>query len=385
MSDSPPATATASATEALPVSAPVPSFAKPPAPLAVAPAPSTLLFAVTREDPRVEGDLVNRIKAERLLCVASGGCVALSLASRFPSLAVTAFDTNAIQLRHLEAKAEAARRRDLTALNVENAASAGLNQCGELEKVFRLLRAFFEEFIAKHEELLAFFIRARPLPELDGMVRRWTSSKYFGAAFHACFAEELVRTTIGQAPLRWAEYSTTFGYFQKAFERGFRRDAAPENPFLQHVFLGGYRRECAPHYIRHGGALDVETVHGGLLDVPELDRFDVVSLSNVLDGFEDAQVEAWAAALKESLAPGTAILYRQLNSTRDLRPFFEPEFVFDDTLGRSYTLRDRSLLYNRIEVARRAPRAAVEPSLPKAEPAPAEPAVSEESPTASEG
>lgn len=307
-----------------------------------------LLYAVIREDPRLEGDLIHRFRAKRVLCVASGGCVALSLASRFPEVAITAFDTNASQLSHLVEKADAATRRDLVALNVENAASTGLNQNGQLEKVFRLLRAFFEEFIAKHGEMLSFFVRARPLPELDAMTRRWIGSRYFRAAFHACFAEELVHSTLGRPP-RWAEDGTHPSYFARAFARGFRRDAAPENPFLQHVFLGGYRKECAPYYIRNAGKLEVERVHGTLLDVPDLSRFDVVSLSNLLDGMEDDETEAWANALT-ALAPGSAILIRQMNSTRKLRPFFERAFRFDDTLGRSYALRDRSLFYNRVEV-----------------------------------
>jgi S-adenosylmethionine-diacylglycerol 3-amino-3-carboxypropyl transferase len=86
-----------------------------------------------------------------------------------------------------------------------------------------------------------------------------------------------------------------------------------------------------------------------LTDVPRLDRFDVVSLSNLLDGASDADAARWAAALR-ALAPGSAIILRQLNSTRDLRPLFEPYFRFDTALGRSYFYRDRSLLYNRIEV-----------------------------------
>lgn len=310
---------------------------------------SKLLYAVIREDPRLEGELIYRVQAKEALCVASGGCVALSLASRFPQVAVTAFDTNRAQLEHMQAKADATLRRDLAALNVENAANAGLNQRGDFERVFRLLRAFFEEFIARHEELLTFFVRARPLPELDAMVRRWTTSRYWRAAFHACFEEVLVETTLGKPP-RWAQNGTHPGYFQKAFERGFRRDAAPENPFLQHVFLGGYKRECAPHYIRHGGKLEVTPVHGTLLDVPDLERFQVVSLSNLLDGMDDEEIATWARALKTALAPGSAILIRQMNSTQKLRPFFEPEFRFDDHLGRSFALRDRSLLYNRFEV-----------------------------------
>lgn len=312
----------------------------------------TLLYAVIREDARLEADLIHRLGAKELLCVASGGCTALSLAARFPKLKVAAFDTNKTQLDHVMAKAEAARRRDLRALNVENASSRGLNQCGELERVFRLLRAFFEEFIAPHHELLAFFTRARRLEELDAMVLRWTTSRYWRAAFHACFGDELVLTTLGERPPQWAKEGTHPTYFQKAFERGLRRDAAPENPFLQHVFLGGYRKENAPTYARLGGALQVELVHGTLLDVPRLARFGVVSLSNLLDGLSDDEIRVWVDALC-TLAPGSVVLLRQLNSKKDLRPYFEPHFSFDSALGRSYFLRERSLVYNRVEVATR--------------------------------
>ncbi len=337
-----------------------------------------LAYAVIREDARLEGDLVNRVRAKRVLTVASGGCVALSLASRFPGLEVTAFDTSSAQLDHLAAKAEAARKRDLVALNVENASSKGLNQCGELEKVFRHMRAFFEEFIASHGELVTFFTRARPLIELDHMVLRWTTSRYWRAAFHACFTDVLLKTTLGSLQLRHADEGTHPAYFQRAFERGLRRDAAPENPFLQHVFLGGYRRGCEPYYVRHGGDLKVERVHATLLDVPDLEKFDIVSLSNLFDALSDEETALWAQHLKSRLRPGAAVLIRQLNNTRKLRPFFEPEFRFDAALGRSYFLRDRSLFYNRIEVGTR------QADRPKKLPVPEEVQVLDAAPTTDE-
>jgi S-adenosylmethionine-diacylglycerol 3-amino-3-carboxypropyl transferase len=265
-------------------------------------------------------------------------------------VAVTAFDTNAAQLAHMKAKAEATLRRDLGALNVENAASAGLNQCGDFERVFRLLRAFFEEFIASHHELLAFFIRARSLPELDAMVRRWTTSRYWRAAFHACFEEVLVETTLGASLRAGLKTARTRGTSRRRSSEGSGATPPPRTRFCSTSSWAGYRRECAPHYIRHGGRLDVTPVHGTLLEVPELERFDVVSLGNLLDGMEDAEIATWARALKQALAPGSALLIRQMNSTQKLRPFFEPEFRFDDHIGRSYALRDRSLLYNRFEV-----------------------------------
>ncbi len=320
------------------------------------PAPAPVAYAVIREDPRLEGDLVLRLGAKRLLCVASGGCVALSLSSRFPSLGVVAFDTDERQLEHMEAKAAASMRRDLTALNVESAASTGLNQCGELERVFRLLRAFFEECIAPHADLFAFFTRSKSLSELDGMVREWTTSRYWLPAFHACFSDVLLRSTLGGAPAAFADVGGQPEYFARAFARGLRRDGAPENPFLQHVFLGGYRKECAPHYIRNPTPYRVEMIKGSLDHVPDLESFDVVSLSNLLDVVSEAELVRFADLLRQKLRPGAALLMRQLNSSRRLRPYFEPDFVFDDVIGGRYYRRERSLFYNRIEVGFRTPR-----------------------------
>lgn len=327
-----------------------------------------LLFAVIREDARLEGDLVRRTDASRILTVASGGCVALSLASRFPNLRVTAFDRSRAQLEHVGSKAIAAARGERRLLNVEDATAESLNQCGEFEKVFRLLRKFFEEFIASHGDLLAFFTRGRPVHELDAMVRRWTTSRYWSAAFHACFTDELLRTTLGSAALLHAEAGSYPEYFARALARGFRRDNAPENPFLQHIFLGGYRRGCEPHYIRHGDLVKLrsspsepaglELVHGDLTNVPELDRFDIVSLSNLPDGANDDEIQTWATLLKEQLKPGAAMLIRRFNTEHKIRPFFESHFTFDSALGRSYFYRDRSLFYERFEVGFKKPDAA---------------------------
>ena len=315
-----------------------------------------LLYAVIREDPRLEGDLVNRIGAKRVLTVASGGCVALSLASRFPHLEVTAFDRSRAQLAHLAAKCEASVKRDLVALNVEDAHETGLNQRGELERAFRVLRKFFEEFIASHADLLAFFTRSLPLHALDSMVRRWTTSRYWSAAFHACFSEELLKTTLGPRLLRNAEAGSFPIYFRKAFERGLRRDAAPENPFLQHVFLGGYRRGCEPHYVRTGGALKgalgkrIKLVHGTLDAIDDLETYDLVSMSNLFDGLDDVEVERFTAILAKRMKKGAALLVRHMNNRRSVRPYLEPRLGFDTQLGRSYFYRDRSLFYGFFDV-----------------------------------
>ena len=321
-----------------------------------------LLFAVIREDPRLEGDLILRTDAKKVLTVASGGCVALSIASRFPRVSVTAFDRSQAQLDHVKAKLASAIRRDVKALNVEDANAEALNQCGEFEKVFRLLRKFFEEFIAPHHDLLAFFTRSAPIHILDSMARRWTTSRYWPAAFHACFTDELLKTTLGTGALRHAAVGSYPDYFQRAFARGLRRDSAPENPFLQHVFLGGYRRGCEPDYIRSPEFGPIQLFHGELPEIADLETYDLVSLSNVFDRLDETEIAAWTTLLKEKMKPGATLLVRQFNSSFHLRPYLESEFTFDSQLGRSFFYRDRSLFYERFEVGKKRAASAVAPA-----------------------
>lgn len=294
-------------------------------------------FAVVREDPAIEEAVCARVGARSILTVASGGCTALALAHAHPQLAVTAFDMNPVQLAHVRAKRDAIANGDLGELRM-------LNQCGEFEGLFRTLRRFVEEFVAPREELLRFF---------SGEVGRregWFANKYWKVAYELALHDAFLHAMFGPAATQHAEPGSYPGYFQRVFERGLRRDDAITNPFLEHVFLGDY--EHPPKYLQARRALSVELVQGTLLDVGELDRFDVISLSNIFDWSDDALVSEWSRALAKAKS-GSAIIVRQLNNRRDVRRFF-PEFTFDGALGEELAARDRSLFYERIEVGFRA-------------------------------
>ena len=309
-------------------------------------------FAVVREDPDVEHALCLRAEAGRALVVASGGCTALTLAHRLPGLRVTAFDLARGQLEHLEAKRKAVARGDLRMLNVGDDDPAGLNQLGEFESLFRTLRRFVEEMVAPAAEIARYFDASTPGEERAAVVDRWTRGRYWPVAFSLCFHDALLHAMFGPAATQHAEPGSYPAYFQRAFERGLRRPDGPRNPFLSHVLLGRYAPEHAPDYVRAGRPLEVETVHGELPDVPDLGRFDVVSLSNVFDWSDDALVHRWVEALR-TLQPGALVVVRQLNNRRDVGRFFAGGFAFDDALGDDLLSRDRSLFYERIRVAER--------------------------------
>ncbi|WP_224241114.1 DUF3419 family protein [Hyalangium gracile] len=311
---------------------------------------SRLKFAVVREDPELEAQLVRATGARSVLIVASGGCTALSLKHEFPHLDVVAFDFNPDQLAHLQAKAAAVERGELSRLNVGDASRAGLNQCGAFEGLFRTLRGFLLEFVLTEEELQRFFAPDTPPADRRALLERWWASPYWPAAFAVTFVDGFLHAMFGPAATQHAKPGSYPGYFQRAFERGLARADGPRNPFLQHVLLGCYRPEDAPTYVHAGRALPVSLLEGPLLDVPLLERFELIHLSNIFDWSDDSLVATWAERLVRDAKPGARILLRQLNNQRPLRRFFEPGFVFDDALSASFLARDRSLFYERFEV-----------------------------------
>jgi S-adenosylmethionine-diacylglycerol 3-amino-3-carboxypropyl transferase len=314
---------------------------------------SRLKFAVVREDPELEAQLVRATEAQAVLLVASGGCTALSLKHAFPRLDVVAFDFNPAALTHVREKAAAVERGELRQLNVGDASRGGLNQRGDFEGLFRTLRGFLLEFVLTEEELEAFFSPGTSREARRALLERWRASPYWPAAFAVTFADGFLHAMFGPAATQHAAPGSYPAYFQRVFERGLARSDAARNPFLQHVLLGYYRPEDAPAYVRAGRALPVTLIEGTLLEVPDLGRFDVIHLSNIFDWSEDALVAAWAERLVREAKPGARILIRQLNNQRDLRRFFAPAFAFDDALSADFLERDRSLFYERFECGTR--------------------------------
>jgi len=94
-------------------------------------------FAVVREDPAIEADVIRRLDVRRALLIASGGCTALSLMVSFPRLDLTLVDRNAAQLDLVRRKLDilpsvdaASRRRQF---NIGTADPTGLNACGNFQ------------------------------------------------------------------------------------------------------------------------------------------------------------------------------------------------------------------------------------------------------------
>ncbi len=313
-------------------------------------------FAVVREDARLEALLLDSMGdgPKQALVVASGGCTALELAAR-PDTRATAFDLNPRQLALIDAKIEAVAAGQLARLSVEDANPDAINQRGEFEGLFRVLRRFIEEFIAPAHAVEAWFADPAPASR-RATLAAWGASPYWSAAFAVAFADPFLHAMFGPEATQHAAPGTYALYFQRAFERGMTNPDGARNPFIQHVFLGRYLDADAPPYTRAARRLEVEKVLGGLLSVPDLERFDLFSLSNVFDWSDDALVTLWIDTLRQRAKDGAAVLLRQLNNDRPLELFFGQDFEIHEALGQELQAAERSLFYNKVVVATRRAR-----------------------------
>lgn len=308
-------------------------------------------FAVVREDPRTEMQLLRETQGRSLLLVASGGCTALSVKQARPDVEVVAYDFNPSQLAHVQRKSLALAAEDRRIFNVEDADPQGLNQCGAFERLFRILRAALVEWVAPAAEIEVFFSGSTSA-QREAAFSRWHSSPYWPAVFASVFHEPLLHAMFGPDATQHAPPGSYPAYFQSVIERGLQRDDAGHNPFLQHIFLGYYRAEDAPDYLRAQQALDLELRLGGIPDMADIARFDLVHVSNIFDWCDAAVVSLWAKHLG-SLRPGARVIIRQLNNCRDLADFWGGDFEMEAGLSASLAEADRSLFYNRIQVWRR--------------------------------
>lgn len=302
-----------------------------------------LKFAVVREDPEVEIEVARRLGVRRALLVASGGCSAFAMAHALPDVQVALYDANPHQLAHVERKADAIAAGALSSLNVDDASQEGLSQCGAFERLFRLLREAMDTLVADAREREAYFAGDRAI------ARAWMAHRYWPSVFEATFTGTLLVAMFGPDAVQHAAPGSYPGYFRRRFELGLSRPNGPANPFLQHVLLGRYlARDLFPH-LSAARRFAFEVTRGELPDVPELERFDLVHLSNIFDWSGDETVERWARSLR-ALKPGAAVTIRQLNNQRDLAAFLDG-FRVDAALGEGLLARDRSLFYERITVA----------------------------------
>ena len=314
-------------------------------------------FAVVREDPMVEAELVRLTQASNVLLIASGGCTALTLQALFPDLHITLVDFNPAQLERVQEKMSALRHADTATrdrrFNIATSDPEGLNQNGNFESLFRGLREFIFDLVADEADIRALFQKKDRRVAVSEVL---FSSKYWSVAFDLYFSDPLLNAMFGPDATQHAEPGSYPRYFQRLFEKGLTSPKAFDNYFLHHVFLGYYLQRTAslPYYLLAPPTdYHFQMVEGTLQQVPDLQRFDLISLSNIMDWMPFADSAALIRYLQNEMKSGATVLYRQLNNYTDLSTYFGGSFEFNTALGVRLQQIERSLFYSSVHVGKR--------------------------------
>ncbi|HTO99076.1 MAG TPA: DUF3419 family protein [Myxococcales bacterium] len=272
---------------------------------------SKVLFGRMYEDASIE--LGAFPAGGRVLCIASAGCTAMKLAPRHEVVAV---DLNAEQLAY------AARRL---------AGAPAIR--GTAERVMGLGRAFAPLLGWRPDRVRAFLDLDDPAEQ----VRFWRErldTRRFRAAFDALFSFAALRAVY--APGFLGFLPARFGAVMRGrLERCFARHPNRTNPYARALLLGELSAETAP-----GEASRVRLVHSdaaAFLESEPPGSYAGFTLSNILDGADEAYRQRLLAAVKRAAAPGAVAV---------LRSFAEPA----EPSASNRAAEDRSMLWGVVDV-----------------------------------
>jgi S-adenosylmethionine-diacylglycerol 3-amino-3-carboxypropyl transferase len=308
-------------------------------------------FAVVREDPTIERRVLREHPTERALLVGSGGCTALCLQSWWPDMRFTLVDPNPAQLDLIRKKVAALQggvdEETGRRFNVGDDDPAGLSQCGSFEGLFRSLRRFVHEFVAPAEDVESWFDSGTTRSAVAGTF----ANPYWKVAFEVFFADSMLHAMFGPAATRYATPGSYPAYFRARIERGLTAESAAQNYFLHSIFLGAYRADCLPAFLREPpGQYRFDWVEGPLDAVRDLSAHGFVDLSNIMDWMSPAECKPTIQRLCSELRPGAMVLWRQLNNETDRCAWFGAAYDFDIDRGRELAALDQSLFYNSVHI-----------------------------------
>ena len=248
----------------------------------------------------------------RVFCIASAGCTAFDLAARGHD--VTAVDVNTAQIEYV--------RRRLEGEPPER---------GKIDQSLDRLRRVAPALGWRRSVLERFCSFETPGPQLE-FWRRNLDTRRFRVALAASFNPKRLRRLyaspfVGVLPPRFDRI------LRHRFERGFGRHPNSRNPYAKALLLGR-PRETTP------GALTLVTADAaGFLEGCPPRSFDGLTLSNILDGADEAYGERLFEAVRRAAAPGAVAI---------LRSFGEP---MDDDEA-EHAADDRALIWGSVRVER---------------------------------
>ena len=304
-----------------------------------------VLFAVTREDFNIEHQTIIERNYKKILTVCSGGCTPLSLKALSKNLMVTAFDINPHQLMHLNNKIKLNQSKNVEQLNAGYKNNTALNQSGKFEKMFQNFRTLFIKNIATEFEIEELFNPKTEEKKRNYIILSWLKNPNIKIPFKKVFNDEVIEAVFSKQATQHAAPGTYIEYFFNKIMNSFKIKNFYKNPFLQHIFLGYYLKESFFPYIKSEEKLDVEMCRGTVYDVPNIETYDLVSLSNLFDWCDTQFVKKCVSYLCQ-LTAGSGIILRQLNNDKNWYPFFKDQFDEEISFNTYWKKNDRSMFYD---------------------------------------
>jgi len=274
--------------------------------------PPRVLFGRMYEDPRIEEAAFRR--GGRVFCIASAGCTAMHL---WRAHDVVAVDINPAQVAYASARI---------------AGTPGMP--GKAEKLMRVGRALFPLAGWHRDELRAFLDLDDPAVQVAEWKRAFDTRRFriglrlvlSAATLRAGYSSRLVASL----PARFADV------MRARMARCFATHPNRTNPYARALLLGE-GSDDAP--VPRAGAIRLECADAAAFLEREPPRsFDGFTLSNILDGADDAYRTRVFEAVKRAARPEAVAV---------LRSFAEPAAPSAANRARD----DRSMLWGIVQIA----------------------------------
>jgi S-adenosylmethionine:diacylglycerol 3-amino-3-carboxypropyl transferase len=273
--------------------------------------PRKVLFGRMYEDSAVELGAFR--PGGRVLCIASAGCTARALA---PHHEVVALDINPDQLAYAQARIAGA-----PAIR------------GTADRVMAFGRGFAPFVGWSSRQLRAFLELDDPAAQID-FWRRHLDTRRFRAAVDALLSVTALRAVYASPFLRFLP--PHLGAVMRArMERCFARHPNRSNPYARALLLGELGDDAAP-----SPANKISLVHADAaawLEAAPAGSLHGLSLSNILDGADEAYRARLVSAVKHAAAPAAVVV---------LRSFAEPALHAPTNRA----AEDRSMLWGSVDV-----------------------------------
>ena len=256
--------------------------------------PRQVLFGRMYEDPSIELGAFR--PGSRVFCIASAGCTAMKLA---PHHEVVAVDINPVQLAYAE------RRFD---------GDPGVR--GRAERIMDFMRFFGPLAGWWPSRVRSFLDLDDPAEQMDYWQRELSTWR-FRTSIDAFFSVTALRSVY--APRFLDFLPKRLGSVMRGrMERCFERHANRTNLYARSLLLGELSSEPPPPQ-----AKDVRLVHADAADFLENQApasFDGFTLSNILDGADDAYQQRLFTAVKRAATPDAITVLRSFGDANASSP-----------------------------------------------------------------